>query len=326
MAEILVTEKMTGAGIDRLSEEFGVVYEPELWRDPAALRARIHEFRALLVRNQTRVGPELIAAGARLEVIGRAGVGLDNIDLAAASAAGITVAFTPEQNSNSVAELVIGLILALARKIPAADRSTRAGGWERQAMTGVEISGRTLGVIGLGRIGALTAAKARALGLEIIACDPLVDPEGLRVLELGARMVSLDELLARSDFVTCHLPETPETRGLLDAERLARLRPTAFLINTARGGVIDEPALLAALQSGRLAGAALDVRTTEPPKSDDLNRALVALDNVILLPHIGAFTIEGQRRVVTAICRDVAAVLRGGPARYYANFPRPVKI
>jgi D-3-phosphoglycerate dehydrogenase len=326
MADILVTEKIVGAGMDRLREEFTVVEEPELWRDPSRLQALIPGYRALIVRNQTPVTAELIRAGTRLEVIGRAGVGLDNVDLEAASAAGITVAFTPEQNSNSVAELVIGLILALARKIPLADRLTRAGGWDRPRLTGIEISGRTLGLIGFGRIGALTAAKARALGMEILACDPQVDPESLRVLELRAEMVTLEELLARSDFVSCHLPETAATRGLLDADRLALLRPSAFFINTARGGVVDEAALVAALEAGRIAGAALDVRRVEPPEPDRLNAALTALDNVILLPHIGAFTAEGQRRVVTAVCGDVAAVLRGGAARYHANFSRPLKL
>ncbi|MEY3284146.1 MAG: hydroxyacid dehydrogenase [Acidobacteriota bacterium] len=325
MTEILVSENVAGAAMDRLRAEFATRIEPELWRDPAQLIGQLAGVRALIVRNQTRVTRELLAAAPSLEVVGRAGVGLDNVDLAAASEFGVVVALTPEQNSISVAELVIGLILSLARRIPAADRDTRQGGWKRQVFTGIEIHGRRLGVVGLGRIGAATAARARALGMEIVAYDPLLDGDSLRAMECGARLLPLEEVLATSDFVTCHLPETPLTAGLFNAARFALMRPTAYFINTARGGVVDEPALLAALQSGALAGAALDVRATEPPPSDALTAALSGMDNVILLPHIGAFTVEGQRRVVNSICRDVSAVLRGEPAQFYANFPRPIK-
>lgn len=325
MTDILVSESIAGEGLDRLQAEFVTRVDPGLWQDPVRLREALDGARALIVRNQTRVTRELLAAAPSLEVVGRAGVGLDNVDLEAASEFGVVVALTPEQNSISVAELVIGLILALARRIPAADRDTRQGGWKRQAFTGVEIHGRTLGVVGLGRIGTATAARARALGMEIVAYDPLLDADSLRVMELGARMLSLDELLVASDFVTCHLPETPQTVRLFSAERFSLMKPTACFINTARGGVVDESALVAALESGSIAGAALDVRATEPPEADSLTLALRSMDNVILLPHIGAFTIEGQRRVVSSICRDVGAVLRGEPARHYANFPRPLK-
>ncbi len=318
--EILISEAMTGQALDRLRESFAVAYEPELWRDPAGLQERLASgVRALIVRNQTRVTRELLAVTTHLEVIGRAGVGLENIDLTAASERGIVVAWTPEQNANSVAELTVGLILALARRIPAADRDTRAGNWNRHQFTGIEILGKTLGVIGLGRIGAATAAKARALGMEIVAYDPLLDTDSLRALELRARIVPLEELLAVSDVVTCHLPATPATIGLLDAARLSLLKPTAYLINTSRGTVLDEGVLIDLLARGAIAGAALDVRAEEPPAPSPLT----ALDNVILLPHIAAFTTEGQRRVVTSICRDVAAVLRGEPARFFANFPLP---
>ncbi|MEY4167907.1 MAG: hypothetical protein RIR52_1731 [Acidobacteriota bacterium] len=325
MADILVSENIAGEGMDLLRAEFVTQVEPELWRDPARLREQLAGVRALLVRNQTRVTRELLAAAPSLEVVGRAGVGLDNVDLEAASEFGVVVALTPEQNSISVAELVIGLIFALARRIPAADRDTRQGGWKRQAFTGIEVLGRTLGVVGLGRIGTGAAARARALGMEIVAYDPFLASDSLRVMEIGARLLSLDELLAVSDFVTCHLPETPQTVGLFNADRFARMKSTAFFINTARGGVVDEPALVAALEAGTIAGAALDVRAIEPPASDALTAALSAMENVILLPHIGAFTIEGQRRVVSSICRDIGAVLRGEPARHYANFARPLK-
>ena len=318
--EILISEAMGGESLDRLRESFAVACEPELWRDPVGLRERLASgVRALIVRNQTRVTRELLDAAGQLEVIGRAGVGLENIDLTAASERGIVVAWTPEQNANSVAELTVGLILALARHIPAADRDTRAGHWNRHRFTGIEILGKTLGVIGLGRIGAATAAKARALGMEIVAYDPLLDSDSLRALELRARILPLEELLAVSDVVTCHLPATAATVGLLDAARLSLLKPTACLINTSRGTILDEAALIDLLGRRAIAGAALDVRAEEPPAPSPLS----AMENVILLPHIAAFTTEGQRRVVTAVCRDVAAVLRGEPARFFANFPLP---
>ena len=319
MPDILITENIMGEEMDRLRGEFEAVFDPDLWKDPARIREMIPRFRALIVRNQTPVTRELISLGSQLRVIGRAGVGLDNVDLQAASDHGIVVAFTPEQNSNSVAELAIGLMLALARKIPAADRDTRQGGWKRQQFTGIEILGKTLGLVGFGRIGASTAAKARALGMEIIAYDPFVDAESLRAMELRARMLSLDEVLAQADFISCHLPETKETSGLFDDARFALMKPTAYFINTSRGGVVDEDALIRALQSGKIAGAALDVRRKEPPAPSPLTE----MENVIHLPHVAAFTVEGQRRVVSAVCRDVAAVLRGQTARYFANFPAP---
>jgi D-3-phosphoglycerate dehydrogenase / 2-oxoglutarate reductase len=321
MPDVLITENITGAEMDALREKFDAVCEPDLWKEAEKLHALIPGFRALIVRNQTLVTRELIAAGARLEVIGRAGVGLDNVDLQAATEHGVVVAFTPEQNANSVAELVIGLILSLARMIPAADRDTKRGGWKRQQFTGIEILGKTLGVVGFGRIGAATAMKARALGMEIVAYDPFVDPESLKAMEVRARVTNLDEVLGAADFVSCHLPETAETRRLFDYARFCQMKPGAYFINTSRGGVVDEGDLIRALQEGKIAGAALDVRETEPPAPG----LLAEMENVILTPHVGAFTREGQRRVVTAVCRDVAAVLGGEGARYFANFGRPRK-
>lgn len=321
MPDILISENIIGAEMDALRAKFDAVFEPDLWKQPERLHAMIPDFRALIVRNQTRVTRELIAAGARLEVVGRAGVGLDNVDLQAASDHGVVVAFTPEQNANSVAELVIGLMLSLARMIPAADRDTKQGGWKRQQFTGIEILGKTLGVVGFGRIGASAAMKARALGMEIIAYDPFVDPESLKALELRAKVASFDEVLAASDFVSCHLPETPGTVNLFDYARFCAMKPGAYFINTSRGGVVDEDGLIRALQEKRIAGAALDVRRQEPAVPSLLD----GMENVILMPHVGAFTHEGQRRVVTAVCRDVAAVLGGESARYFANFSRPRK-
>lgn len=319
MPDVLISETITGAAMDELLRQHDCVCAPDLWQQPDKLRAMIPEFRALIVRNQTRITRELLAAGARLEIIGRAGVGLDNVDVQAASEHGIVVAFTPEQNTNSVAELTIGLLFALARMIPAADRDTKRGGWQRHKFTGIELLGKTLGVVGFGRIGSCTAMKARALGMEIVAYDPFIDAESLRAMEVRARMTTLDEVLRQADFISCHLPETAETHGIFNYARFSAMKPGAFFINTARGGAVVEDDLIRALQEQKLAGAALDVRQQEPPAAS----ALAEMENVILLPHIAAFTHEGQARVVSAVCRDVAAVLSGAPARNYVNFSSP---
>ena len=309
MPDILISEVFFGAEVESLRGRFEVVEAPEMWREPERLLAAIPECRALIVRNQTRVDAALIQAGRRLEVIGRAGVGMDNIDLRAAQAGGVTIVYTPEENSNSVAELTLGLMLALARKLPAADRETRAGGWDRKALLGVELAGKTLGLIGCGRIGRLTAAKAQALGMEVIAYDPHLGPGA----EPGPELLSLEDLLARADFVSCHVPETEETKGMLGFAQFSRMKPAAYFVNAARGGIVDEEGLARALAERRIAGAALDVRAQEPPGEGN---ALAAMENVILTPHVGAFTYEAQERVVASICHDVAAVLSGEEPRH----------
>lgn len=319
MPDVLITENIIGEEMDKLRARFDSVFEPNLWKEPERLRAMIPNFRALIARNQTQITRDIIEAGVRLEVIARAGVGMDNVDLEAASRAGIVVSWTPEQNTNSVAELTIGLMICLARMIPDADVHTKAGGWDRAKYMGVELSGKTLGIVGLGRIGSLTAAKARALGMEILAYDPYVDADSLRAMEVRARLTTLNEVLTASDFVSLHLPENDETRDMFGAEQFARMKPSAYFINCARGGVVREDALLQALQQKQLAGAALEVRKQEPAKPSEFDK----LTNVILLPHIGAQTHEAQRRVVTTVCRDVAAILNGGEAKYFANFSRP---
>ena len=319
MPDVLISENIIGEEMDKLRAQFDSVFEPNLWKEPDKLRAMIPSFRALIARNQTQITRDIIEAGTRLEVIARAGVGMDNVDLAAASQAGIVVSWTPEQNTNSVAELTIGLMLCLARMIPDADAHTKAGGWDRAKYMGVELSGKTLGIVGLGRIGSLTAAKARALGMEILAYDPYVDPESLRAMEVRARLTTLNEVLTLSDFVSLHLPENDETRGMFGAEQFGQMKPSAYFLNAARGGVVREDALLRVLQEKRIAGAALDVRKQEPAVPSEFDQ----LTNVILVPHIGAQTHEAQRRVVTTVCRDVAAILNGGEAKYFANFSKP---
>ena len=201
MPDVLITENIVGVEMDTLRANFDCTFAPDLWKQPDELHSIIGNYKALMVRNQTQVTRELIAVAKNLQVIGRAGVGLDNVDLEAASEHGIVVALTPEQNANSVAELAIGLIIALARKIPAADRDTKADGWKRQQFTGIEILGKTLGVVGFGRIGVSTANKARALGMDIVAYDPFVDAESLKAMEARAEMLSLENVLQRADFV-----------------------------------------------------------------------------------------------------------------------------
>ncbi len=319
MTDILIPEDVSGQPVEALRRQFEVALEPQLWRQPEALRQQIAPCRALIVRNQTPVTAELLAAAEGLWIVGRAGSGLDNIDVEAASRLGIVVSCTPDQNSLSVAELTLGLMLTLARHISVASADTKAGGWARKRFMGTELYGKTIGVIGFGRIGFLVAMRAKAMGMSVLAYDPLVSVDAATVVQAQAKLVDLAALLQGSDYVTCHLPATPQTRGFFDAARFAQMKPGAYLLNLARGEVIDETALVAALRAGTLAGAALDVRAKEPPEPGPLN----GLDQVILTPHIAAFTDEAQHRVLSTVCRDVEAVLRGGTAINYHNFPSP---
>jgi D-3-phosphoglycerate dehydrogenase len=317
---ILVPEPLAGPPLDALGARFPLVSQPDLWRDPAALGRRAAQHDALLVRNQSRVDARVLAAGraGRLAVVARAGAGLDNVDVAAATAAGIAVTYVPDASTGAVAELALGLMLALARKIVAADRATRAGAWDRDGATGFELEGRVLGLVGCGRIGRRFGRKARALGMRLCGSDPHVAPDDPELRGLELRLGSLDEVLAQSDVVSLHLPLSAETRGLLDETRLRRMKPGALLVNTARGGIVDEAALAAALRSGHLAGAALDVRPEEPPPLAS-TAPLAALPNVILTPHVGAFSHDAKERVLSVVCADLAALLDGAASRNPAN-------
>ncbi len=315
----MITEEATGEAIEALKQRWQVEQAPGLWRDPAALRERVGSVRALMVRNQTTVDAALLAAAVRLEVIGRIGVGMDNIDVPAASARGIVLCYAAEENAVSVAEHVFALLLALARKIPAADASVRWGEWERARHTGFELHGKTLAVLGLGRIGFRVALRARAFGMPVVAYDPLLSPSSPAVTESGAALLPLDEALAAAEVVSLHLPLTDATRGLLSAERFQVMKRGAVLINTARGALVDEAALAAALAAGHLGGAALDVREHEPPGDSPLH----GLDNVILTPHIASWTHEATARVLSTVAGDVDRVLRGEAAENFWNFARP---
>lgn len=321
ISDILITENIRGTAVDRLASQFSVTLLPDLWKNPEKLLGMIGGFRALIVRNQTQVTAEILNAATHLEVIGRAGVGLDNIDMGAATRAGILVTSTPDQNAVSVAELAIGMILSLARKIPAAVEDTRRGNWNRQNYYGIELHGKTIGIVGAGKIGYLTAQRAKCFGMRVLAYDPFVSPDSILLSELSAELVEIDELLARADVVSSHLPATRDTVGFFNAEKFAQMKPSAFFINTSRGEVVAEQDLLRALKSGQIAGAALDVRSHEPPLKGELE----TLPNVILTPHIAAFTQEAQARVARAVCDDVARVLDGKPARNPANQVDPRK-
>lgn len=319
MPDVLITERITGPALDRLAEAWEVQMAPDLWQSPTELLAAVQNARALVVRNQTQVTDRLIATATRLEIVARAGVGLDNIDVPAATAAGVVVTATPAANAISVAELTLGLLLSLARSIPAADADTKFGGWRRQHFTGTELCGKTLGLIGFGRIGQLVARRAAAFDMQVLAYDPSAATLAAVAQQQCVRLCPLAELLAAADYVSLHLPLADQTRRLIDAEVLRQMKPGAALVNTSRGEIVDEDALLAALESGRLRGAALDVRTAEPPTRGRLE----GLPNVILTPHVGAFTHEAQDRVTSDVARDVQAVLSGREALDYVNFARP---
>jgi D-3-phosphoglycerate dehydrogenase len=308
--DVLISEQISGEAVNALAKRFQVVTLPDLWRDPSALADQVAGVRALIIRNQTQITADLLRHAKKLTVIARAGVGLDNIDLEACTRAGIVVTSTPDQNAISVAELAIGLMLSLARHIPAADADTKSGSWNRQRFYGTELYRKTLGIIGAGKIGLLTANRARAFGMKIVAYDPFVSRDNVHFAELEAELVTLEELLERSDVVSCHLPLTPATSRILNAERFRRMKSNAFFINTSRGEVVDEAGLLEVLRAGVIAGAALDVRYTEPPVTGELEK----LPNVLLVPHIAALTHEAQDRVTRAICDDVARILDGLPA------------
>jgi len=319
--KILISEDVTGTGIDRLKGKYPVHYDPDLWKKIPELEKMIPAFDALIVRNQTKVNASLLAQAMSLRVIGRAGAGYDNIDVPAATREGVVVAFSPEENAVSVAEHVFALLLALARRIPAADKSTKDGGWERKKYHGFELLGKTLGILGLGKIGFRVALRAKAFGMRILAHDAYLSSTSLHVTESGALLTSFDRVLAEADFLSIHLPLTPETRGILNGEALRKMKKTAFLINTSRGEVLAEADLAQVLKQGGIGGAALDVREKEPPGESPLH----GLDNVILTPHTAGLTYEAQEKVVDAVAEDVDRVLSGQAALRYVNFGVPKK-
>lgn len=311
--KVLVTEKLAERGVTLLEQDFEVDVRTELAKE--GLAEAIGSYDALIVRSGTKVDAAAIDAGANLKVIGRAGIGLDNVDVEAATRRGVMVVNAPQSNILSAAEHTIALMLALARNVPQADASLRAGAWERERFQGVEVHGKTLGIVGLGRVGSMVAQRALAFGMRLIAFDPYVSKE--RARELGIELMpDIGALLVQADFVTIHLPRTSETEALIGERELALMKEGARLVNTARGGIVDEAALAAALESGRLAGAALDVFETEPPPSD---HALFGLPNAIVTPHLGAATREAQDKAGIAIAEMIRLALKGEFVPYAVN-------
>jgi D-3-phosphoglycerate dehydrogenase len=306
--KILVSDGLSEAGLQLLRSAGEVTANPKI--TPEELIAALPDYDALVVRSRTKVNAKVIAAGTKLKVIGRAGVGVDNIDVAAAVAKGITVVNSPLAASVAVAELTIGLMLALARGIAAADASLKQGKWEKSAFMGVELDGKTLGLLGLGRIGTETAKRAAALGMKVMAYDPALQPAQIK--ERHAEPAAFDEVLAKADYVSMHLPLTANTKNMLGAEQFAKMKKGARLVCAARGGVVDEEALKAALDSGQLAGAALDVFAAEPPPAG----SIATHAKVVATPHVGAQSHEAQTRAGIAIAEEVVAALEGKPLRW----------
>ena len=308
---VLVAEPLSAEGVDLLGTEHEVDNRPNLTREELLSMLPVYE--ALVVRSGVKVDAEAIAAGKRLKVIGRAGVGVDNIEVEAATAAGIVVVNAPTANTIAAAELTVGLIYALARNVAAADASLRRGEWRRADFMGTELRGKTLGIVGLGKIGLTVADRARAMEMELVGSDPYVTAD--TAAEHGIELVDMDVLLHRSDVITVHVPLNAATRGLIDERALNLVKPSAFIVNVARGGVVDEKALAEALSRGRLAGAAIDVYEQEPPGDSPLLTA----PNTVLTPHLGASTREAQAKAGVEVAQQVLEVLAGRPAQYAVN-------
>lgn len=310
---VLVTDPIAEDGLDILREQVPVDVKIKLSEDE--LVEAIGDYDALVVRSGTQVTARVIEAGKQLQIIGRAGVGVDNIDVEAATQRGIMVVNAPDGNSIAAAEHTIAMMMSLTRHIPTADASLRDGKWERRKFVGTEVTGKTLGVIGMGRIGREVARRARGLQMRVLAYDPYVSSE--QAERLGVKMCELEDVLVGSDFVTIHVPLTETTRNLIGERELEMIKPSAYLINCARGGIVDETALHAALEKGQLAGAALDVFVSEPPHDNPLLND----PRVVVTPHLGASTREAQVAVAVDVARQILDVLGGRPAAHPVNAP-----
>ncbi len=314
MSKVLVSDPIDQTGIDILSQVATV--DVKIGLQPEELVQIIGEYDALMIRSGTRVTEEIIAAGTNLKIIGRAGVGVDNVDVPAATRKGIVVVNSPQGNTIAAAEHALAMMLSLSRHIPDANASVKSGAWDRKSYVGAEIYKKTIGVVGLGKIGSHVAKVAKAMGMKLLAYDPFLSNE--RAEQLGCQLVDLDLLLQQSDYITLHIPKTPESTHLINAERLAKMKPNARIINCARGGIVDELALADALKSGQIAGAALDVFESEPLEESPLKSLG---KEMILTPHLGASTAEAQVNVAIDVAEQIRDVLLGLPARSAVNIP-----
>ena len=314
--KVLISDELSPAAVDIFKQRgIAVTFDPALGKDKDKLAKLIPAYDGLAIRSATKVTEKLIGAASKLRVVGRAGIGVDNVDIKAATAKGIIVMNTPFGNSITTAEHAIAMLMALARQIPEADRSTQAGKWEKSKFMGVELHGKTLGVIGCGNIGSIVADRGIGLKMRVVAFDPFLSPE--RALEIGVRKVDLAELFKAADFITLHTPLTDKTRNILDAKTLATCKAGVRIVNCARGGLIDEAALAEAMKRGHVAGAALDVFETEPAKES----VLFGLANVICTPHLGASTGEAQENVALQVAEQMSDYLLKGAISNAINFP-----
>jgi D-3-phosphoglycerate dehydrogenase len=309
---VLVTEKLAQRGLDLLTEA-GYEVDEQLGLSPEEMISAVVGADALIIRSATTVTAEVLTAGTDLVVVGRAGIGLDNVDVTAATDRGVMVVNAPQSNILSAAEQAMALLLAQARNIPQAHSALVAGKWERSKWTGVELHGKTLGVVGLGRVGALVAQRAMAFGMHLVAYDPFISAD--RAKHMGVELMGIEELVAESDFVTIHLPKTPETLGLFGRDLLAKAKPGLRIINTARGGIVDEDALADAIKDGQIQGAGLDVFAKEPTTESPL----FELPSVIVAPHLGASTAEAQDKAGVTIAEQVILALNGDFVPYAVN-------
>ncbi len=314
MLRVLITDKLSPAAV-AIFEERGIAADVKAGLSPDEQKAIIGAYDGLAIRSTTRVTADLLAAAPKLKVVGRAGIGVDNVDIEAATEAGVVVMNTPFGNSVTTAEHSIAMMMALARQLPAADRSTRAGKWEKSRFVGVELASKTLGIIGCGNIGSIVANRAQGLKMRVIAFDPFLSPE--RAMDLGVDKVDLDTLLARADVISLHTPLTEQTRNILSAENLQKTRKGVRIVNCARGGLVDEAALAALIETGHVAGAALDVFAVEPARESPL----FDLEDVIVTPHLGASTAEAQEQVALEIAEQMSDYLLKGAIINALNMP-----
>jgi D-3-phosphoglycerate dehydrogenase / 2-oxoglutarate reductase len=315
--KVLVADPISSKGVELLESGGQLLVEVRTGLKEIELLAIAAEYSAIVVRSQTKITSKVIEAAKQLKVVGRAGVGVDNVDVDTATRRGVIVMNTPGGNTVSTAEHAFSLLVSIARNIPQADASVKAGKWDRKSFEGVELHGKTIGIFGMGRIGTEIARRVIAFGMRAIAYDPYLSPSRARSLQVEL-FEDLDQVLAQSDFVTMHMPLTAETKHLINAERIAKMKRGARIVNCARGGLIDERALLEALQSGQIAAAALDVYETEPPPADF---ALRALPNIVFTPHLGASTAEAQESVGIEIAESIRSVLLEGVIRNAVNVP-----
>jgi D-3-phosphoglycerate dehydrogenase len=313
---ILLSDSLAAQGLEVLRRYPQLKFDLRPGLTPAELAAAIADYDALIIRSRTKVTAEIIDRAAKLKVIGRAGVGIDNVEVEAATRRGIVVMNSPLGNSVTTAEHAITLMLALARHIPSADASVKSGKWERESFLGVEVCGKTLGVVGLGNIGRIVADRAFGLKMKVIAFDPILTAEA--ALRLGIELVALDQIYSRSDFISVHTPLTDDTRGMIGETAFKKMKKGVRIVNCARGGIVDEAALLSAIESGKVAGAALDVFVDEPPRAD---HPLLRSPAVIATPHLGAATDEAQVQVAVDIAQQVSDFLLRGAIRYAVNIP-----